>query len=592
MKRTVCNKKITVRFDKLWNCNMSLWVQFGLGCVLGSIAFLLIYGINVLDVTYDAWLISGGDLRQHYIGWLYYRDTPWQFPFGIIEGLTVPDKTSIIFTDSLPLCALVCKLFRSFLPDTFQYFGIYGWLSFALMGGFSNILLRKYLNSIMAFFGSLFFIISPYILQRMFQHTALASHWIILAALVLWLYNPCKDHFVKKLGLWFALSFVIAGTHLYFVPMVLLILLVSCVRDYLEDKNWKSAVLLFGGNVGIMLITLTGYGAFIPGGGFSAGGLGTYSANLNTFFNPLSEGNILSALEYTSGQAEGFGYLGAGVIILLFISLYNLFLYRKQIYAEMTEKNNMWLGIFVCIILGIVALSPTITLGEKVLITIPYPEFMTELLSIFRASGRFVWPICYLIMLGALCCSFKVEKSSNVGKIGFLMVVLVIQFIDMSGGIEQISEKYDEKEEYNYMLNEEAWDILLREKEHIIYLPWDIYTRGTDAVLELGYMAAQRDVDMSSFYLARTDQEALTDNLSNVINELENGVVREDSIYIFEAGTECFNSKYPLYFYDIDNFVVGVSHEVPELLSVEGVTEHGFDDVNYTEDKYGTVMYE
>ena len=62
------------------------------GSFIGGVIFILCYGVNVLHVTNDAWLLAGGDLNQHYLGWKYYRKSPWHFPIGMIDGLVYPDQ--------------------------------------------------------------------------------------------------------------------------------------------------------------------------------------------------------------------------------------------------------------------------------------------------------------------------------------------------------------------------------------------------------------------------------------------------------------------------------------------------------------------
>ena len=114
-----------------------------ISAVMGIILFCLIYGIRIIDPTYTEWIISkSGDLVQHYLGWAYYRNSPWTFPLGLIEGLTMPDKVSCIYTDSIPLFAVFFKILSPILPESFQYAGIWGVFSFAMQGFFSAILLQ------------------------------------------------------------------------------------------------------------------------------------------------------------------------------------------------------------------------------------------------------------------------------------------------------------------------------------------------------------------------------------------------------------------------------------------------------------------
>lgn len=112
---------------KKYTQNENTILMFGAVCI-GTVAFLLIYGVHVLNVCYDDWLYAGRDLTQHYFGWIFYRKTDWTFPLGITQGLSDFD-TCLTFTDSIPLFAIFFKLFRNILPETFQYFGLWGLFS-------------------------------------------------------------------------------------------------------------------------------------------------------------------------------------------------------------------------------------------------------------------------------------------------------------------------------------------------------------------------------------------------------------------------------------------------------------------------------
>lgn len=96
-----------------------LYVWWG-SFILGGLIFLFIYGWQVLDVTKISWLLGGGDLTQHYLGWAYFRQAPWQFPFGLMTSVTYPHPISVIYTDSIPLCAVFFKMLSPLLPEPFQ----------------------------------------------------------------------------------------------------------------------------------------------------------------------------------------------------------------------------------------------------------------------------------------------------------------------------------------------------------------------------------------------------------------------------------------------------------------------------------------
>ena len=110
-------------------------LYFGIGAAVGFVLFLIVYGFRVLDFTYDGWLLTGKDLQQHYLGWKFFRKSPWTFPLGMHDSFTVPDSVSVLYTDSIPLFALFFKLLSPILPETFQYFGLFGLMCYILNGG-------------------------------------------------------------------------------------------------------------------------------------------------------------------------------------------------------------------------------------------------------------------------------------------------------------------------------------------------------------------------------------------------------------------------------------------------------------------------
>ena len=66
-------------------------ILFILGSLLGLSVFLMIYGFKPLSVTNDDFLRGGyieQDVRQHYAGWLFYRNAPLSIPFAFHRTLT------------------------------------------------------------------------------------------------------------------------------------------------------------------------------------------------------------------------------------------------------------------------------------------------------------------------------------------------------------------------------------------------------------------------------------------------------------------------------------------------------------------------
>ena len=98
-------------FDTATPKRISAKLLFVICAVIGAVCFIGIYGTNVLDFTNVGWLFDNDhDLRQHYIAWCRFRSDPWDFPIGLISSLSYPNSMSVIYTDSIPIFAVLFKL--------------------------------------------------------------------------------------------------------------------------------------------------------------------------------------------------------------------------------------------------------------------------------------------------------------------------------------------------------------------------------------------------------------------------------------------------------------------------------------------------
>src|SRR5690606_3464633 len=132
-------------------------------------------------------------------------------------------------------------------------------------------------------------------------------------------------------------------------------------------------------------------------------GYGYFSMNILSFFDPVFDSsrflkqNAFHEHFLPYGQYEGYQYLGFGMILLLsstvLVSLAHLHTIRgrniRRFYPLVAAAFAFWL----------LALSNKVMLGNVHLFTIPLPSYLTQILSIFRSSGRFGWPMFYLVYL-------------------------------------------------------------------------------------------------------------------------------------------------------------------------------------------------
>ena len=126
--------------------NVPEWVYILISVLIGMIAFIVIYGVTPLNVQNDKWIMAGydeSDIIQHYSGWTAFRNSEWSFPLGAAQDMGVEDRTYISYTDSIPWVAIFFKCWRSVLPQTFQYFGLYALICYILQS-IAAFMLIKY----------------------------------------------------------------------------------------------------------------------------------------------------------------------------------------------------------------------------------------------------------------------------------------------------------------------------------------------------------------------------------------------------------------------------------------------------------------
>ncbi len=521
------------------------------GFATGIVIFIIIYGVKVLNPLYVDWLLGRGDLTQHYLGAQFFCRSNWMFPIGLSDQLAYPIKTSVIFTDSIPILAIPLKLFGMFLPDNFQYFGVFGLLSMGFQGYFAVKIFNIWkIDWRITLIGSVFLITAPIMLYRMFKHTSLGAQWIILAAIYLYLRYDSMEN-MKFILYWGLLGFFIIGIHTYFFPMCFFFVLGSVVNKIINEE--KIRIYYFAPIVTYVLGAILNFWLL---GGFSSKAIGgadgfkAYSFNLNSFFNSRGFSRLISQLDSVSDfQHEGFAYLGVGIICLLIICIFVDFftINKNKIKIQSIDLILICIGVIYLLI----AVSPVISFGDKELIEIPIPQVFSEIWAFFRATGRFIWPVWYLLVL------YSIRKIQKLGiKIGIAVLVgcMILQIFDISNVLKSRNKWLAKTIVYKYT-DDEFWQQLTqyRKFKHICisFTDYEI-----SKWLKLGAIALKYDLTTNAFYFAR-EIDGMRDN-TEVLKWQE---PNEDSIYVFlpEQIELLEDNMHSLRYYYLKDFVIGIS---------------------------------
>ena len=512
---------------------ISAKLLFILCALLGAVVFIAVYGTRILDLTNTGWLFDNDhDLRQHYIGWCAFRSDPWHFPIGLIDRLSYPNSMSVIYTDSIPLFAVIFKLFGSYLPETFQYFGLFGILCFMLMGGFSSLLLRRFItNDIHCAIGSVFYVVSAPVIQRMYFHTALAAQWLIIAAMVLWVYDDLITSRKIKIISWGILGFLCVAIHSYFLPMTGMVLVALVITQCVKGKDIKLPFSELISFCAAGLANLYILGGFYGSTSAASYGLGTFTSNLNTFINPLDIGLFLPQLPLQNYfQYEGMAYLGAGIILLFVVVAVGLvFRTVRKVPEEAFHSEKIYgkITILLALVSFVAAVAPNISFNEKMLLWIPYPKFVEDALSVFRSNGRLIWVAMYILMTAAISFTAYTFRHEKVIATIILAGALTLQITDMTDAFSQRYEFYtsDHKTE-NIWDSPELSEFVKGEKEFIL-----LYTEN-DITLPTGYYAYLHDMRQNNFYFARDIEKKVQEDINQYYSELRGGNLRDGAVYV------------------------------------------------------------
>lgn len=495
--------------------------------LFGLVAFLFIYS-ELLDPRYTAWMLTAGpDPMQHYLGWVMYRQADWSFPLGIATNYGYPFGVPITYTDSIPLLAIFFKIFRSIIPDNFQYFGLWIMSCFVLQGVFGYLLLNKFLNSkSLAVLGSTIFILSPVMLFRLGGHFALGGHWLILAGLYLFLFSN------KKL-LWWQWSLLLATSllvHPYLLFMNGFLLAGYLLKLFIKKTIpfWQAIIFALA-QVILVYIVAHSLGLFVIGQAI-APGYGDFSMNLNALVNPMGWSRLLADLPIIRYQAEGFNYLGLGLILLLIFSVLR-YIQNKKYRKFKIEHLPL---VLVIIALTALSVSHVVALNSNILFSLPLAEeFKDKTFGLFRSSGRFFWPVYYLIVIGAF---YVIKNYKFKISIVILILAVAIQVFDLSSKINSRGQEFANKEWSTSVIGE--LDNLNLDYKHIVFLPVIPHRNH----MNFAIFASYNGMTVNDGYFARPI-DGLDEERERQIDLIKNGQPDPDTLYVFSRDVEILSGN-------------------------------------------------
>jgi hypothetical protein len=513
-------------------------LEFMATLMLGSLAFIFVCGWKILDPTNLSFLQSG-DPAQHYLGWAFYRLSSFNFPLGLnpLYGLEI--SSSIVFSDSIPLIAIPLRFFNNYLPQPFQYFGIYILAIFLLQGYFSwkltGLIVRggDFQCAVIRLLVTGLFLFSPPLIWRLSQHTALASHFLILAAIYLAL-KPFPEYSFSK---WLVLLTLAALIHFYIFFMVALIFLATLLdrQSSQFSLHWKFLFRDVFVMVLVLGILLWQAGYFVGTSVLNTKWYGLGNLNLLALFDSNGWSSVLPDIPQTMGSLDskylpgrvfdGFNYFGLGYLFLCLLAVPGLKNWKLLVGKI---KGHRFFVVCLCL-MTLFAITNQVSIGP-INVSVYIPSEILKYAELLRSPARMFWPMFYGLVF--LVLYLNIHYYSGRVLVLILLGALLLQIVDLTPGLKKIHSQFglEKVTQMKTNLNNSFWnEAALKYKKIIEVQPamsWDYQN--------IAGFAINHGLATNAIYLARNDPSKLELAKQKWASEVFDSKLRSDTLYVID----------------------------------------------------------
>jgi hypothetical protein len=482
------------------------------------LSLFLISGIKIIDPRNIDWLSVGDGTAE--ISWEFFRKQPvFQFPLGINPNYGLEISSTVALDGQIPLFSFFFHPVANFLPERFQYLGIFLLLNFAL-----NFYVAKKIFRFLKFdeyqsiISASILALSPVILNRVIENThySLVSAWIIFTAIYLVLTEN------MNFNAWVFLFIFSVLIQIYYLPFLLIIFLISLfLSNKQETFRVKGLItlislLFFSG----ILMFITGY--FYGGSSSKDVGYGLFRSTLLSPLDPSGWSSFIPDLNQPDGSYEGFSYIGLPAII--FTLIFCIMAKKRNIKNNILNFTPLWTS---AIVLFTFALSNKIAFGTIELFAFSVPEIISIIPETFRSTGRFSWLLAFLSFV-----YFAYRVSLKINNKLFSIVLTTVFLITLLDYYPQIKSEKNDKFKIKYVssLNDKSWNSISECYTKIrVYPP----TVGVDNYYDLVNVANEQRLGINTGRFGRVDQNTILASYDLMHKEFNTGIYRTDSFYVF-----------------------------------------------------------
>lgn len=374
----------------------------------GALVAFLVFPAAMLLGSPSYWENFQGDSTTGVGAFYAFAHDVWRWPILYTPLYGSPEGSVIYFADPNPLLAIPAKLLFQATGILFLYMGPWLLACYMLNGGIGFLLLRHLrLPLLVALPASLLFVLMPAFLFR-FPHLPLSGHFTVLATIYACLRITSGVRPGEILGWTLALGLLTLVTPYLLVmcaPLLFAALLDGWRRGHVSPKVIAASLIALG----VEVVGLAWACGLFEGGSSPAGGFTNYSMNLLSPVWPQYSlfGWTPGILEGTPGQYEGFNYLGAGTLGLVALALV---VARSRLWPLARDRAFYAVALAG---LALFSMSSMIYAGHLLLVSLHYEALpvLSTFAGMFRAPGRFFWPVAYSALVAALVLLHRSKVS-------------------------------------------------------------------------------------------------------------------------------------------------------------------------------------
>jgi hypothetical protein len=183
---------------------------------------------------------------------------------------------------------------------------------------------------------------------------------------------------------------------------------------------------------------------------------------------------------------------------------------------------------------------------------LPLSNGILNILDLFRASARFIWPVFYFLVLFGLIAAARNMRHPEL----LLLPILLIQFFDIQPLYS--SKRVKGYAEYASKMQDSFWSEAAKTNKSIVIIPTEYYE-------QVVLYADKNHMTVNSGYFARADYQAMETNALQVWNDLLAGKSDPQTLYLLSepkyVDSAAANLSKSMYVCNFNDYAVLFSRE-------------------------------